>query len=435
MKKTAAAAVFAACALLCACTSGESSFRDKAQIKPKTYSVYYIPPRAGQAAGTPADGLRGVWVSQFDMHPVFRTASARREERDYCRLLDKMLDNVAESGFNTVFLQVRPNGDSMYESDYYPMSKYISGVYGGEAGFDALEIFVSRAKERGISVHAWINPFRLCAETDMKNYKGGCILKEWYDSGSGRIKRGGDGLLYLDPSYPEATDLIAAGANEILSRYDFDGLHIDDYFYPTEFELDDSDEFEKSGYDDLGEFRRDNINRTVNALYETAHAHGKVFGAAPAGNIYSLEDGWYADIYEWCAVPGYIDYVMPQLYFGFKNACCPFEQVLADWEKAVTAPGVALYIGVSAAKCAMGSEGLPDEYAGADGRFEWRDEKDILSREIALIGQSGAGGYCVFTYSSLFDPVSGDENPLSAEEAAVFRQISRGISPDAPFGG
>ncbi len=369
-----------------------------------------------------AEQLRGVWISQFDMHPVYRSGAKQRDKDDYSRLVDIMLGNLSRDGFMTVFLQVRPNGDSMYESEIYPNSKYVAGTYGGSTDYDALKIFLDKAKEYSISVHAWINPYRLCYERELINYGGTSVLKEWYGDIGGRIKRGADGLLYLDPAYKEATELIAAGADEILEKYAFDGIHIDDYFYPTEFEFDDSKEFRESEYADLGEFRRDNVTRTVKALYEVAHSHGKLFGIAPAGNIYSLADGWYADVYKWCGEEGYCDYVIPQLYFGFKNACCPFEKILSDWESAVGSESVALYIGLSAAKCAAGSEGKPDEYAGTDGKYEWRDEKDVLAREMAIINQSEkAKGFCLFTYSSLYDPLTGAENELIAAEKAAFQ--------------
>lgn len=382
-------------------------------------AVYYVGAAAFAGRGRANGELRGIWVSQFDMHPVYRDGGRQREEPDYREKVCAMLDNLVRDGFNTVFLQVRPNGDSMYESEIYPCSKYIAGYYGGSIGYDAVGIFLCSAKERGLAVHAWINPYRLCTKEDMEAYEGDCVLKEWYAVPGRRIKEGGDGLLYLDPSYPEATDLIAAGANEILNKYDFDGIHIDDYFYPTEFEFDDALEFARSGYSDLGEFRRANVNRTVKALYEAAHSHGKIFGVAPSGNIYSLENGWYADIYRWCGESGFADYIMPQLYFGFENACCPFEAVLADWCKAVSG-GSKLYVGLSAAKCVMGSEGKPDIYAGEAGKYEWRDCKDVIARSLQAVKSSEADGFCLFTYSSLYDPLTGEENPLIAAEKKAF---------------
>ncbi|MBO4453055.1 MAG: family 10 glycosylhydrolase [Clostridia bacterium] len=366
--------------------------------------------------------MKGIWISQFDMHPIWRDESKQREQNDYAQKVDIMLNNLKRDGFNTLFLQIRPNGDSVYDSKIFPNSKYVAGVYGGKTDYDAVELFLSKAKAVGFSVHAWINPFRLCSEKEFLNAEGDEAILKYKDRIGSVIKRGEDGLLYLDPAYSGTTELIAAGVKEILLKYGFDGIHIDDYFYPTEFELDDSKEFLASGYADIGDFRRDNIDRNVKAIYTAVHQFpGKTFGISPAGNIYSLRDGWYADVYKWCAEEGYADYIMPQLYFGFKNACCPFEQVLSDWADAMKNRTSKLYIGLSAAKCVLGSQGLADPHAGENGKYEWRDEKDILARSIEAIGgEPKAEGYCIFCYSSLYDPVTGEDNRFFAEERSAL---------------
>ncbi len=365
--------------------------------------------------------INGIWVSQFDMHPIYRDGNKQRDINDYKEKVQVMINNLTRDGFNTIYLQVRPNGDSMYESAFYPMSKYISGKYGGEIQYDAIEIFLDMAKEADISVHAWINPYRLCYNQELLNYGDG-IFYQWYKEGIGkRIELGDDGLLYLDPAYKEATELIVNGAEEILEKYDFDGIHLDDYFYPTEFEFKDEAEFLISGYSDKGDFRRANINRTVKALYNACHDHEKIFGVSPAGNIYSLSEGWYVDIYEWCSNDGFVDYIMPQLYFGFLNENCPFDKVLKDWENAVTNENIKLYVGLSAAKCVLGSEGIEDTYAGENGKFEWRDNNDILKKSLLEIYASEkAEGFCIFTYSSFYNSVTGKDNYLIQEEKDAF---------------
>lgn len=367
------------------------------------------------------EGLNGIWVSQFDMHPIYRDGNRQRSEEGYRDIIETMMSNLVRDGFNTVFLQLRPNGDSMYESEYYPTSKYIAGVYGGEIQYDAIGIYLEIAKKAEISVHAWINPFRLCKEDELRSYGKG-ILFDWYSEGLGkRIELGTDGLLYLDPSYEESAELIISGAREILEKYDFDGIHIDDYFYPTEFEFEDDAEFSQSDLSDKDDFRRENINRTVKGIYNVVHEfEDKVFGVSPAGNIYSLSNGWYVDIYKWLDEDGFVDYIMPQLYFGFKNTTCPFEEVLSDWVDAVKNENIELYIGLSAAKCALGSEGKEDTYAGESGKYEWRDNKDILARSVTAINTSDTDGFCIFTYSSFYDPLTGAGNALTEEERTAF---------------
>ncbi len=378
---------------------------------------------------TSEDGfMKGIWISQFDMHPIFRSGGKMRERADYTEKVELIAKNLKRDGFNTVFLQLRPNGDSMYESEIYPNSKYIAGVYGGSIDYDAIEIFISILKRENISVHAWINPFRLCKKEELINYGEG-VLVNWLNEGIGkRVEIAPNGILYLDPSYTEATDLIASGAKEILTRYDFDGIHLDDYFYPTEFEFDDEAEFLKSGFSDLGDFRRSNVNRTVKALYSVCKEFNKSFGISPAGNIYSLENGWYVDIYNWLSSEGFVDYIMPQLYFGFNNKACPFEQILSDWSSAVKSESVKLYIGLSAAKCALGTDGIEDKYAGESGKFEWRDNKDILARSLnSIYSCDNASGVCIFAYSSFYDVLNGSDNPKTEEEKRNFCDILKTI--------
>lgn len=417
--------IFALCILLCSCGVKAEQKDDFSQAD----RLFYI--SRLDTASEEAEALEfmnAVWVTQFDMHPIYRDGSKQRAEGEYRRLTATMLDNLKRDGFETVFLQVRPNGDSVFESEVYPSSKYIAGVYGGKIEYDAVLIYLELAKERGISVHAWINPYRLCYESELILLGKG-ILYEWYCEGIGkRIEKGSDGLLYLDPSYEEATELITKGAKEIFEKYDFDGLHIDDYFYPTEFEFDDEHEFFTSGYDDKGEFRRANADRTVKALYQTAHEHGKVFGVSPAGNIYSLENGWYIDIYKWLSTEGYVDYIMPQLYFGFKNAVCPFERVLDDWASAVKCDKIKLYVGLSAAKCALGAEGVADAFAGSEGKFEWRDDEKILARSYIAVREKGACGVCIFSYSSFYDSLTGIESELTdSERRALLEEMKKQV--------
>ena len=378
--------LFLGCLLLCSCGIEKETQKTVLQTD-KTYRVMRITDYVDRGTN---EVMNGIWVSQFDMHPIYRDGNRQREKNDYEDKVETMISNLKRDGFDTVFLQIRPNGDSIYKSDIYPTSKYIAGVYGGNIDYDAVEIFLSTAKNQGVAVHAWINPYRLCTESELLQYGKG-ILFDWYKEGIGkRIEKGDDGILYLDPSYQEATDLIVSGIDEVLSNYNFDGIHLDDYFYPTEFEFNDEKEFKASGYLDLGNFRRSNVNRTVKAIYKEVHKfENKVFGIAPAGNIYSLSNGWYADIYTWCKEDGFVDYIMPQLYYGFDNAFCPFEKILSDWCDAVKNENVKLYIGLSAAKCELGTKGLADTYAGEKGKYEWRDNKDILARSLKVIYENG----------------------------------------------
>ena len=148
--------------------------------------------------------------------------------------------------------------------------------------------------ERDLSVHAWINPYRLMKPEEILLIDDGYPVKDLYSQG--RLREV-DGRLYLDPSDPDARALIVNGAKELLEAYAFDGLHIDDYFYPTQSEDFDREAFEQSGFDDLAEFRTESVNALVSALYKAVKGvdPALVFGVSPAGNLSTLKEVYYAD--------------------------------------------------------------------------------------------------------------------------------------------
>lgn len=407
--------VLVSCTVSAEVTPRRTTFAE--QTAQGTWEVSYL-------SGSEDGFLKGIWLSQFDLHPILRDGSGQRNREEFCLLAKKVFSNISELGFDTVFLQVRPNGDSFFESELYPVSKYVAGTLGGETSYDPVEILLCAAWEAGLSVHAWINPLRLSTPQEASAVADGFFPYDCYKNKSGAVKLCGD-FLYFDPSYEEAVAHICKGADEILKKYAFDGLHIDDYFYPTETELEDESEFLQSGYQNKGDWRRHNIDRLVSSLFEVAHKNGVVFGVSPAGNLYSLSDGWYADVKKWASEEGFADYLIPQLYFGFLNAYCPFRQILKDWESIVTSPSVKLYVGISAAKAAMGARGEKDAFAGTEeGKLEWVQHKNILSRQLSAAKESTtASGICVFCYSSLFDPLSGEPNPETEKELLLFAPL------------
>lgn len=365
------------------------------------------------------DYIRGIWVSQFDMSAVYCEKGKQRDKESYTTLVKTMLANIKKDKFNTVFLQLRPNGDSMYTSLLYPVSRYVSGAYGKGISYDAVGIFIKEAHEMGIAVHGWINPLRLMTAAEIEAISDSFLIKKWYKEKSGKVVQVGD-RLYLNPAYEEVRNLIIDGVKEILSRYDIDGIHMDDYFYPTTEASFDEKEFKQSGATDLGDFRRNNINLLVKGLYSAVKSADKkaLYGIAPAGNIYSLRDKYYADAYLWCSESGYIDYIMPQLYFGFLNKYCPFDKILKEWADAVKNPEVKLIVGLTAAKAVQAVSGAIDTYAGTEeGKNEWINHKDILYRSmIAVKNEKKSAGYCFFSYQYFYNVLTGDPNPGFAQE-------------------
>ncbi|MBO5270295.1 MAG: family 10 glycosylhydrolase, partial [Clostridia bacterium] len=120
----------------------------------------------------PMKNMKCLWISQFDLSPVYTDGNGQRDVSEFVRLVDRMLFRVAECGFDTVFLQMRPNADSMYPSALYPPSHYVVGAYGNAFDYDPIELFLQAAHRHGISVHAWINPLRYFSEEERRELVG-----------------------------------------------------------------------------------------------------------------------------------------------------------------------------------------------------------------------------------------------------------------------
>ncbi len=405
--------------VLCFLFSCCAGARENIEAVSEGISMYSEESEAAEATTINYDYIRGIWVSQFDMHYVYCDKGVQRDEESYTALIKTMLANIKRDNFNTVYLQLRPNGDSMYDSALFPVSRYISGAYGGDIEYDAVKIFIEHAHALGISVQGWINPLRLMTVKEMEVIDDRFQIKKWYLQNNGRVVNV-DGRLYLNPAYDEVRQLIVDGAAEIMERFEIDGIHMDDYFYPTTEAYFDIDAFWESGYDDLGEFRRGNINLLVKGLYEAVKEADRtaLYGISPAGNLNSLRNYYYADVFLWCSESGYIDYILPQLYYGFLNRSCPFDKTLSDWAAIVTEPDIKLIIGLCAYKTVMAASGEIDAFAGTEeGKNEWINSKDILSRSLLEVyNEEKASGYCFFCYQYLYDVLTGEHNPAFAEE-------------------
>ncbi len=330
--------------------------------------------------------VKGLWISYIDLAGI----SSGSESAFRSGIAD-MYDNCAALGINTVYVHVRSHGDAYYCSDYFPRTKYLGGTY------DPLKVMVEEAHARGLSFQAWINPLRGCAVSDISR-ESGYKLYDWA-GGETRLVQVGS-YYYLNPAYTEVTDLIAAGAREITANYDVDGVHIDDYFYPTTDAYFDSAAFSQSGLSSLSDFRLANCDRLVSSLYSAVKKGNSstIFGVSCQGSLYNNYNYMYADVKKWCAQSGYIDYIMPQIYYGFKNSAEPFEQCVNTWNNLAYSGGIPLIVGITSAKL-----GLEDKWAG-DGKDEWITDEYILERQfLASRELASYGGIGIYSYGSVFN--------------------------------
>ncbi|MCL2754602.1 MAG: family 10 glycosylhydrolase [Oscillospiraceae bacterium] len=360
------------------------------------------------------DGVVGVWISYIELTGVFsqgrvygRNSHTPQTSEQFRAAFSEMLDNCAAFGINTVYVHLRPFGDALYASDYFPWSKFAAGtlgrVPGGNTPFDPLEIMLEEAQARGISFHGWLNPMRIQHSADIASVSEDYLIGQWYrcDEKRGRYIVEHRGNWYLNPAYPEVRELIADGVRELSERYDIDGIHIDDYFYPTTESSFDEAAFADLGesYASLGDFRRANINAMVRLMYSAAKAGNPngLFGISPAACFENNHDKLYADVALWTQNVGFADYIIPQIYFGFAHPTLPFEETARQWAQLSENSRTRLYCGLAAYKV-----GAEDKNAG-EARREWIDEKLILRRQIELVRDFPEySGVVFFSYNFLF---------------------------------
>jgi len=265
--------------------------------------------------------------------------------------LTRQLDCMKQCGVNVIIFQVRPEADALYESSLEPWSRFLTGTQGVAPNpyWDPLDWMIKESHKRGMELHAWINPYR--AKT-----KGTTQLAKThpYYKHPERFFKYGD-LLLFDPGQAANREYICKVVRDIVSRYDVDGLHIDDYFYPYPVAgevIPDDDTFRRNanGFTDRGDWRRYNVNLLVQDLYETVHSTKPwvKFGVSPFG-IYHNErnggnipgsatnglqnyDDLYADVLYW-EDKGWVDYVVPQLYWEIGHKVADFDTLARWWNK------------------------------------------------------------------------------------------------------
>ena len=364
----------------------------------------------------PAGEWRAVWVSylewarmDFSSEETFRAGAAQ------------LLDNCAGLGLNTVLAQVRPFGDALYRSNLYPWSHLCTGVQGQDPGFDPLDVLLQEAHGRGLSVEAWINPYRLrssaavppnLAETNLI-----CTHPEWTCTV-------GEGV-YLNPAEPAAAGYVVQGVAELVQNYAVDGIHFDDYFYPTTDPSIDAAQFAASGETDLTAWRRANVTRLVKAAHDAVKAADPTlrFGVSPQGNPDNDRNEQYTDLSVWLTASGadaVVDYLCPQIYWGYGYTLSSgstrfaFENITAEWLALPRAESTALYFGLGAYRVGVGDGG-----ANADSVSQWCTGS-ALARQVTDLRSAGAGGWALYRYGSLF---RSDESGLAAAERAALTAL------------
>ncbi|NLP26082.1 MAG: family 10 glycosylhydrolase [Clostridiales bacterium] len=347
---------------------------------------------------------QAMWFTYMDYENILLD----KTEDEFTKNIIERFVKAKSLGINTIYIQVRAFCDAYYNSELFPRGEYFSPT----SDFDPLTIMINSAHSLNLSIHAWVNPMRAKTDIEMQAMPNGFLPKQWYDD---EIRKGTyivqvEDRWFLNPAYSEVKTFITDGIKEIVLNYEVDGIHIDDYFYPTTDSSFDMASFTESEISDLAAWRMGNINIMVGGIYSTIKSINKniLFGISPQGSIEKNYSSQYADVAKWCKEEGYCDYIVPQIYFGFNNETCPFEQIVYEWQQLTSGSKVKLIIGVCTYKI-----GREDPWAGV-GKDEWIADLNVASREIEYImNNQTLNGMAIFSYSSTFEP-SGDEVIINA---------------------
>lgn len=354
--------------------------------------------------------LKAVWISYLEFANYGKNGFT---ESSFKKTVDTMFDNVVNLKMNAVVVQVRPYGDAMYPSAYFPWSKYISGAQGVNPGFDPLAYMVKAAHDRGLAFHAWLNPYRVTtASTDyskLSKDNPARVWKEDNDASNDRNVLAFDGSLYYNPAVKQVQDLILGGIKEIVTNYDVDGIHFDDYFYPalgsgykTNFDAPEYQAYaevcKKNNVTPMtiANWRRYNVNNLVrNAYSMIKKINPKVeFGISPGGYIDSLasDQAYYVDVKTWLSSDGYVDYICPQLYWTFSNSTYPYDKIIKKWLSYRTSSTVKVYIGLATYR------------AGSDLESDWKNDPDVLRKQVQYGRDTGlVDGFVFFRYDFFYN--------------------------------
>ena len=378
--------------------------------------------------------LRGVWVTtvrnnDFPSPAVFEHGfNVDQFKKEFADILA----TCRKFKLNALFFQIRPEGDAFYPSGVNPWSKYLTGEQGvapGVRDFDPLTYIIDETHAAGMEFHAWLNPYRLTPTTaKAKDKKAALALlspvhyarrhPEWTFFFNGQ--------LFLDPGVPAVTDFMVKTVDEILNNYNVDAIHLDDFFYPYPYPENgkmitfaevapDKKTYKKYRVDaeqTIDKWREANINGLVYQLHKTIQRYNYAnkkhveFGISPFGiwasdkeapggsktspaQLSSLKE--YVNSKLWIEA-GWIDYIVPQVYWAFSDSLSPFDVVAKWWNDVVAKTGVKLYVGL----------GL---YLYEEDQF-WQDPEEIVHQLNFIRTLPNVNGFVIFTYHNLVEELS-----------------------------
>ncbi len=397
-----------------ATSSGEEEARKRISYTPKNF-----------------EEIRAVWISYIEL----KTLLTGKNEADFTSCIRNAFENVKSLGLNTVVVHLRPYGDALYQSDYFPWSAY-AGTFGEAPDYDPLSIMLEQAHALGLSFHGWINPYRAQTEEEAGQVSDQYPFARWYHGAEkGKNVIDLSGRWYYNPGVEAVRQLIVSGVRELVRYYPLDGIHFDDYFYPTTDSSFDADSYQsyrsEGGTLELATWRRENVNALLRDCYLAIKQENRdvLFGVSPQANITNNFNNQYADVIRWCSTPGYLDYICPQIYYSFKSETTDFLKALNSWTALMTHPAIRLCVGMAPYKLGKEDRWACTAASGGScsaprdcGKLGWitaePQKSDILKRQYEeLQKNSRCSGVFYYSYHSLFLPDSSVKTQVEAERS------------------
>ena len=339
---------------------------------------------------------RAIFISYIELNNYLKGKSKENIEKT----INNMIDDVKSFGFNMIILQVRSFSDAIYPSKIFPSSRNIVATEGDELPMDVLAYFIEKSHQEKVELHAWVNPYRISTKTDISSISAKNPAYSLLNTNAVAVIPNYG--IYYNPASKETEELILEGIEEIITNYKGDGIHFDDYFYPKSSDID-KENYQKALEENpnltLTDYRLSVTTSLIKKTYDLIKKYNKdiLFGISPDGNMENNYSSNYIDTRLFATKSGYIDYLMPQVYYGFLNSVKPFEETVKSWDNLITndidlIPALAFY-----------KTGNVDTYA-KEGANEWILYNNIISREVLISRNlSNYDGFAIFRYDSLFN--------------------------------
>lgn len=374
------------------------------------YMFYYMNKKEDNNIINNFEEDRYVFISYIDYSYL-----KGKDEKILKEEINKMVLNIKENNFNGIILQVRAFSDAIYYSKIFSPSLYIVNNENDKLKLDMLDYFIKLSHENNIKLIAWINPYRIRSNNDISSISDNNIVNKYLNTSSVEIKNG----IYFNPAKDEVLDLIIKGVLEIVKNYDVDGILYDDYFYPSKTcDLKDYELYKtQGGTNSLEDFRRDNINKLIRKTYEKIKEVNSdvLFGISPSGNMNNNYNAEYLDI-NYLIENKIVDFIMPQIYYGFDNTNLPFVNTVNSWSNLVKDTNIKFYVAL-----ALYKSGLEDKYAKT-GINEWINNNDIISKQIIVSRNTyNYEGFSIFRYDYLFN--SKKDNKQLLDEVFYVKKL------------